>query len=131
MSNVPITKERPKLNPSFPSTSKTLMIFRYLINKASSELQLQLSLKEMTATTKTVSMITGPLVKQAWIGMFFLVYLNVSMFSMLFRALIDAAGKEEATSDIVGEDYDETAIMSPECQDPLLAKTYLGLPNLP
>lgn len=52
---------------------------------------------------------------------------------MLFRAPLVATGKEEeATSDIEngGEDC-ETDIMSPDWQDPLLAKTYLGLPILP
>jgi hypothetical protein len=54
------------------------------------------------------------------------------MFLMLFRAPAGATVKEEATSDVenVGEDC-ETDIMSPECQDPLLAKTYSGLPILP
>lgn len=54
------------------------------------------------------------------------------MFLMLFRGPIVATGKEEATSDVEngGEDC-EMDIMSRECQDPLLAKTYLGLPILP
>lgn len=54
------------------------------------------------------------------------------MYLMLFRAPLAATGKEETTSDVEngGEDC-ETDIMSPECQDPLLAKTYLGLPILP
>ena len=57
------------------------------------------------------------------------------MFLMLFRAPLApaATGEGEATSDVEngGEDFFETDIMSPECQDPLLAKTYLGLPILP
>lgn len=42
------------------------------------------------------------------------------------------AGKVEVTSDV--EDSGEagdTDIMSPDCQDPSLARTYLGLPVLP
>jgi hypothetical protein len=72
-SNVPTEKERPRLRPSRPSMSISLMLFWYLINKGSSELLLRLSLMEMTVTMKmkTVLMITGPLVKQARICVFF------------------------------------------------------------
>lgn len=42
------------------------------------------------------------------------------------------AGKSEVNSDVDdGVEDGEIGVMSPECQDPLLAKTYLGLPILP
>lgn len=40
-----------------------------------------------------------------------------------------APANDEATSD--GVEDGEIGVMSPECQDPLLAQTYLGLPVLP
>jgi hypothetical protein len=83
-SNVPTTKERPRLRPSCPSTSISLMLFWYLINKGSSELLLRLSLKEMTVMMKTVLMITGPLVKQARICTFFYFYFkSVNVFNAI------------------------------------------------
>ena len=47
----------------------------------------------------------------------------------LSRVTSVAAGKVEITSDV--EDGGEDDIMSPDCQDPSLAQTYLGLPVLP
>ena len=42
------------------------------------------------------------------------------------------AAKVEGTSDIEDDLEDgEIGVMSSECQDPLLAQTYLGLPVLP
>lgn len=47
-------------------------------------------------------------------------------------ALSVAEAKPDVTSDVEdgGEDG-VTDVMSPECQDPLLAQTYLSLPLLP
>jgi hypothetical protein len=43
-----------------------------------------------------------------------------------------AAAKDDGTSDVEdGVEDGDVGVMSPECQDPLLAKTYLGLPVLP
>lgn len=42
-----------------------------------------------------------------------------------------AAGKDDVISNVDDVEEGKVAVMSPECQDPLLSQTYLGLPLLP
>lgn len=61
----------------------------------------------------------------------FYLYLSLSLLMLSDSALSVAEAKLDVTSNVEdgGEDG-ETDVMSPECQDPLLAQTYLSLPIL-
>ena len=66
------------------------------------------------------------------VRVFYNLCLLLSLLMLSSSALSVAEAKPDVTSDVEdgGED-DVTDVMSPECQDPLLALTYLSLPLLP
>ena len=140
--NVRMKKERPRLTRSCLSTSNSYphsLVFYadahvYIAYLPTFNVQMsQLQLSPMAEMKQALTATGPPLIKRMKTCTFFMHNLHLSLsLILLSRDLLATAGKADVNSDIEdgGEDG-EAGIMSPECQDPLLAQTYLGLPILP